>query len=100
MEEAILDIVGDEQDDFAQKQRMMRWDKARRKYVQTTFGSELSGDSKSKKLRLESGKLIKRDKIKLGDIESLTDNVNEMYDSAPLQSMLRREVNASTEATR
>jgi hypothetical protein len=68
MEDAMLDIVGDEQADLAQKQRMMRWDKAKRKYVQTTVGSELSGDSKSKKLRLESGKLIKSDKMKLGDM--------------------------------
>ena len=68
MEEAMLDIVGDEQADLAQKQRMIRWDKAKRKYVQTTVGSELSGDSKSKKLRLESGKLIKSDKMKLGEM--------------------------------
>ena len=68
MEEAMLDIVGDEQADLAQKQRMMRWDKSKRKYVQTTVGSELSGDSKSKKLRLESGQLVKSDKMKLGDM--------------------------------
>jgi hypothetical protein len=36
--------------------------------VQTTVGSELSGDSKSKKLRLESGQLVKNDKMKLGDM--------------------------------
>ena len=64
----MLDIVGDEQADLAQKQRMMRWDKSKRKYIQTTVGSELSGDSKSKKLRLESGQLVKSDKRKLGDM--------------------------------
>jgi ATP-dependent RNA helicase DDX54/DBP10 len=68
MEEAMLDIVGDEQADLAQKQRMMRWDKSKRKYIQTTVGSELSGDSKSKKLRLESGQLVKSDKRNLGDM--------------------------------
>jgi ATP-dependent RNA helicase DDX54/DBP10 len=97
MEEAMLDIVGDEQADLAKKQRMMRWDKAKRKYVQTTVGSELSGDSKSKKLRLESGKIIKSDKLKLGDIYEkwqkktnrsigrvgVFDDVTEMDDSAP-----------------
>jgi ATP-dependent RNA helicase DDX54/DBP10 len=96
MEEAMLDIVGDEQADLAQKQRMMRWDKAKRKYVQTTVGSELSGDSKSKKLRLESGKLVKSDKMKLGDMYEkwqkktnrsigrvgVFDDVTEMDDSA------------------
>jgi hypothetical protein len=47
---------------------MMRWDKSKRKYVQTTVGDELSGDSKSKKMRLESGQLVKSDKVKLGEL--------------------------------
>jgi ATP-dependent RNA helicase DDX54/DBP10 len=68
MEEAMLDLVGDENDEIIKKQRMMRWDKAKRKYVQTTVGSELSGDSKSKKMRLESGQRVKSDKLKLGEL--------------------------------
>jgi len=68
LEEAMIDIVGDEQSDLAQKQRMMRWDKSKRKYVQTTVGEELSGDSKTKKIRLESGQLVKSDKAKLGEL--------------------------------
>ena len=68
LEEAMIDIVGDEQVDLAQKQRMMRWDKTKRKYVQTTVGQELSGDSKTKKIRLESGQLVKNDKAKLGEL--------------------------------
>jgi ATP-dependent RNA helicase DDX54/DBP10 len=68
LEEAMLEIVGDERDELVKKQRMMRWDKAKRKYVQTTVGSELSGDSKSKKMRLESGQLVKTDKMKLGEL--------------------------------
>jgi ATP-dependent RNA helicase DDX54/DBP10 len=68
LEEAMIDIVGDEQSDLAQKQRMMRWDKTKKKYVQTTVGQELSGDSKTKKIRLESGQLVKSDKTKLGEL--------------------------------
>jgi hypothetical protein len=68
LEETMLDIVGDEKSELVQKQRMMRWDKSKRKYVQTTVGQELSGDSKSKKLRLESGQLVKNDKLKLGEL--------------------------------
>ena len=68
IEEAMLDIVGDENEQLVQKQRMMRWDKSKRKYIQTTVGSELSGDSRSKKLRLESGQLVKSDKLKLGEL--------------------------------
>lgn len=68
LEEAVFDIVGDEQADLAQKQRMMRWDKSKRKYVTTTVGTELSGESKSKKLRLESGQLVKSDRMKLGEL--------------------------------
>jgi ATP-dependent RNA helicase DDX54/DBP10 len=68
IEEAMLDIVGDEKSELIQKQRMMRWDKAKRKYVQTTVGQELSGDSKSKKMRLESGQLVRNDKAKLGEL--------------------------------
>ncbi len=68
IEENMLDIVGDENVDLVKRQRMMRWDKSKRKYVQTTVGDELSGDSKSKKMRLESGQLVKSDKLKLGEL--------------------------------
>lgn len=68
IEEAMMDVMGDERSDLVQKQRMMRWDKSKRKYVATTVGAELSGDSKTKKMRLESGQLVKSDKVKLGDI--------------------------------
>ena len=64
----MLDIVGDENVDLVKKQRMMRWDKSKRKYMQTTVGEELSGDSKSKKMRLESGQLVKRDKANIGEL--------------------------------
>eukprot|EP00980_Cylindrotheca_fusiformis_P028267 scaffold22589_cov138-Cylindrotheca_fusiformis.AAC.30 len=68
IEEAMFDIVGDENDQLVQKQRMMRWDKSKRKYIQTTVGAELSGESRSKKLKLESGQIVKKDKLKLGDL--------------------------------
>ena len=68
IEEDMLDLVGDENADLVKRQRMMRWDKSKRKYVQTTVGEELSGDSKSKRTRLESGKLIKTDRAKLGEL--------------------------------
>lgn len=68
IEENMLDIVGDENVDLVKRQRMMRWDKSKRKYIQTTVGDELSGDSKSKKMRLESGQLVKSDKMKLGEL--------------------------------
>lgn len=68
IEENMLDIVGDENVDLVKRQRMMRWDKSKRKYVQTTVGDELSGESKSKKIRLESGQLVKSDKAKLGEL--------------------------------
>jgi hypothetical protein len=68
IEENMLDIVGDENVDLIKRQRMMRWDKSKRKYVQTTVGDELSGESKTKKTRLESGQLVKGDKLKLGEL--------------------------------
>lgn len=68
IEENMLDIVGDENVDLVKRQRMMRWDKSKRKYIQTTVGDELSGDSKSKKIRLESGALVKNDRAKLGEL--------------------------------
>lgn len=58
IEENMLDIVGDENVDLIKRQRMMRWDKSKRKYVQTTVGDELSGESKTKRTRLESGQLV------------------------------------------
>jgi ATP-dependent RNA helicase DDX54/DBP10 len=67
IEDAMLDIVGDENDELVQKQRMMRWDKSKRKYMQTTVGQELSGDSKSKKMKLESGQIVKTDKMIHGE---------------------------------
>jgi ATP-dependent RNA helicase DDX54/DBP10 len=68
LEEAILDIVGDENVDLVQRHRINRWDKSKRKYIQTTIGSEISGGSKSKKVRLESGQHLKQDKMKLGEL--------------------------------
>lgn len=69
MEEAMLDIVGDENTDLVMKQRMMRWDKSKRKYIQTTLGQELKGGpGSSKKVRTESGAYIKTDKAKVGEL--------------------------------
>mmetsp|Transcript_21822 Transcript_21822/g.46278 ORF Transcript_21822/g.46278 Transcript_21822/m.46278 type:complete len:948 (+) Transcript_21822:105-2948(+) len=68
LEEAMLDVVGDENEQLVQKQRMMRWDKSKRKYVQTSVGAELSGTSYSKRVKLESGQIVKSDKLKLGEI--------------------------------
>jgi len=68
IEEAMLDIVGDERDDMVQKHRMMRWDNSKRKYIQTTIGAELSGESRSKRLKLESGQVVKAGKMKLGEL--------------------------------
>ncbi len=70
MEEAMLDIVGDDNDALIKKQRMVRWDKSKRKYVQTTVGEELAGHSKTKKIRLESGQLARKDDSKLGELYS------------------------------
>lgn len=68
LEEAMLDMVGDERDQLVQKQRMMRWDRSKRKYVQTTLGAELTGESRSKRIKLESGQIVKSDKLKLGEL--------------------------------
>ena len=68
LEEAAIDILGDEHADLARKRRMMRWDKSKRKYVKTTVGSELEGMSKTKKVRLESGQLVQANSIKLGEL--------------------------------
>lgn len=68
LEEAMMEVVGDEREELVQKQRLMRWDKSKRKYIQTTVGDELRGDSKTKKLRLESGQLMRESKLKLGDL--------------------------------
>lgn len=68
LEDAMLDVVGDENEDMVKKQRMVRWDKSKRKYVKTTVGEELSGESKTKKTRLESGQLMKDKKMKLGEL--------------------------------
>jgi ATP-dependent RNA helicase DDX54/DBP10 len=68
LEEAMLDIVGDENTDLVKKQRITRWDKSKRKYVQTTVGMETSGLSKTKKLKLESGQMVNSNKVKLGEL--------------------------------
>jgi len=68
MEEAMLDIVGDENADLVHRRRMMRWDKSKKRYVQTTVGEELGGSigGSSKKMKLESGQVVRSDKLKLG----------------------------------
>lgn len=69
LEQAVMDVYGDETDDLVKHQRLKRWDASKRKYVTTTVGQELNNkDSKTKKQRLESGQLVKRDKLKLGDV--------------------------------
>jgi hypothetical protein len=68
LEEAMLDIVGDENSDLVKRHRVVRWDKSKRKYVQTTLGMETSGLSKTKKMKLESGQIVKGDKAKLGEL--------------------------------
>jgi len=68
LQESILDIVGDEREDMVKQQRVMRWDKSKRKYIQTTIGEEAQGMSKSKKLRLESGQIVQRKGMKLGEL--------------------------------
>lgn len=68
LEESMLNILGDESADLVKQHRIMRWDKSKRKYVQTTLGAESSGESKSKRLKVESGQLVKHDKAKLGQL--------------------------------
>jgi ATP-dependent RNA helicase DDX54/DBP10 len=68
VEEAMLDILGDERDELVRNQRLMRWDKSRRKYMETTVGTEIRGDSKSKRMRLENGTFVRSDKMKLGEL--------------------------------
>uniref|UniRef100_A0A7S3V9E8 RNA helicase n=1 Tax=Chaetoceros debilis TaxID=122233 RepID=A0A7S3V9E8_9STRA len=68
LEEAMLDIVGDENADMVKKHRVMRWDKSKGNYVQTTLGMETSGMSKTRKMKLESGQTVKSDKAKLGEL--------------------------------
>lgn len=68
LEEAMLDIVGDENADMVKNIRVKRWDSKKRKYIQTTLGGETSGMSWSKRMKLESGQIVKSDKAKLGEL--------------------------------
>ena len=68
LEESALDLIGDEAADMVMKSRMMRWDKSKRKYIQTTVGAELSGESWSKRTKLESGKVVRANKLEPGAI--------------------------------
>jgi ATP-dependent RNA helicase DDX54/DBP10 len=69
LEESMLDLVGDENADMVKHHRIMRWDKSKRKYIQTTLAAATS-ESYSKRIRLESGQSIKvnDDKAKLGQL--------------------------------
>ena len=68
IEESMLDIVGDENIDLVKRHRMMRWDRSKRKYVQTTVGDELSGMSTTQKTKLESGQVVDSKKMKIGEL--------------------------------
>ena len=68
IEESMLDIVGDENIDLVKRHRMMRWDRSKRKYVQTTVGDELSGMSATQKTKLESGQMVDSKKMKIGEL--------------------------------
>ena len=66
LEQSMLDIMGDENTDMVKKQRIMRWDKSKKKYIATTLGDEASGLTHSKKVRLESGGKAGKKDMKLG----------------------------------
>lgn len=68
IEESMLDIVGDENIDLVKRHRMMRWDRSKRKYVQTTVGDELSGMSTTQRTKLESGQTVDSKKMKIGEL--------------------------------
>jgi len=70
LQQNMLDIVGDENADLVQKHRITRWDKNKRKYVTSTLGLEVDkiGMSSSKKVKLENGTVMKKDKLKVGKI--------------------------------
>ena len=68
IEESMLDIVGDENIDLVKRHRMMRWDRSKRKYVQTTVGDELSGMSTTQRTKLESGQMVDSKKMKIGEL--------------------------------
>lgn len=68
IEESMLDIVGDENIDMVKRHRMMRWDRSKRKYMQTTVGEELSGMSTTQRTKLESGQMVDNKKMKIGEL--------------------------------
>ena len=68
LEESMLDVIGDERADLVQRHRIMRWDKSKRKYIQTTLGAELSGESLTKRTKLESGQIVRSNQLKLGEL--------------------------------
>ena len=58
----MLDLMGDEREDLIKKQRLMRWDRSKRKYIATTVGQEVghgSSMSKTKRLKTEIGATTK-----------------------------------------
>lgn len=66
LEDSIMDLFSDDKVELVHRQRMVRWNKSKRDYVQMSLGSDVNVRCNSKKLRLESGKFMKRDKVKLG----------------------------------
>ena len=69
LEETMLDLVGDENADMVKHHRIMRWDKSKRKYIQTTLAAATS-ETYSKRIKLESGQTVKfnDDRAKLGQL--------------------------------
>jgi len=66
LEDSIMDLVSDDKVELVRRQRIVRWDKSKRKYVQMSQRSDVDRKSDSKKFRLESGKVMKWDKIRPG----------------------------------
>jgi len=55
--DAILDLIPDEKDQILQKRNVLKWDRKKKKFVQTTLGNDINNMKKSKK-RNESGVVI------------------------------------------
>merc|ERR1712187_489897 len=41
LEDSMMDLVSDDKFELAHRQRMVRWDKSKRKYVQMSLGSDI-----------------------------------------------------------
>lgn len=68
LEQSMLDVIPEEILELNKKRRLLRWDSKKRKFVKQTVEEMAEQGGKNKRIRTESGVVLKNSKVKPGEM--------------------------------